>query len=135
MTERKPPDVSFESWVDRQIREAEERGDFAGLPGVGKPLPGGPDTSYDELWWVKRKMAREGLSHLPPSLALRKQAEDALAAAYAAPSEDAARRIIADINSRIEEALHRPPPGPPLRLRPYDPEAVAETWHSRRQRD
>ena len=29
MTERKPPGVSWESWIDRQIREAEERGAFA----------------------------------------------------------------------------------------------------------
>ncbi|WNI16501.1 DnaJ family domain-containing protein [Actinacidiphila sp. ITFR-21] len=39
MTERKPPGVSFESWTDKQIREAEARGAFADLPGVGKPLP------------------------------------------------------------------------------------------------
>ena len=32
MTERKPPGVSFESWVDKQIREAEARGEFAELP-------------------------------------------------------------------------------------------------------
>ncbi|WP_078653802.1 DUF1992 domain-containing protein [Streptomyces catenulae] len=88
MTERKPPGVDFESWIDRQIREAQERGDFAGLPGVGKPLPG-LDRPYDELWWVKEKMAREDLSFLPPSLALRKEAEEAAQAAADAPSEAA----------------------------------------------
>jgi hypothetical protein len=71
MTEHKPPGVSFESWIDKQIREAEERGDFSNLPGRGEPMPGSPDTTYDELWWVKQKMAREGLSVLPPMLALR----------------------------------------------------------------
>jgi hypothetical protein len=42
----------YESVIDQQIRKAEERGDFADLPGRGKPLPGldGPD---DENWWVK----------------------------------------------------------------------------------
>jgi hypothetical protein len=38
MTERKPPGMSFESWVDKQIREATERGEFDGLPGAGKPI-------------------------------------------------------------------------------------------------
>lgn len=85
MTERKPPGVSFESWVDRQIRQAEARGEFTELPGAGKPLPEVTDTPYDELWWIKRKMAREGLSVLPPTLALRKEAEDVLAAIPALP--------------------------------------------------
>lgn len=75
MTERKPLGTSFESWVDRQIREASERGEFDNLPGSGKPIPD-VDESYDELWWVKQKMRRENLSYLPPTLALRKRAED-----------------------------------------------------------
>ncbi len=116
MTERKPPGVPFESWVDRQIREAEGRGEFARLPGAGKPLPA--DTTYDELWWIKRKMAREGLSVLPPSLALRKEAEDALEAAYAAPTERIARKIITEVNVKIRDMMFRPPPGPPLGMKP-----------------
>ena len=39
MTERKPPGVSFESWTDRQIREAEARGEFAELPDAGRLTP------------------------------------------------------------------------------------------------
>ena len=47
-----------ESLVERQIREARERGDFDDLPGRGRPL----DLSdTDELWWVRRKLADEGL--------------------------------------------------------------------------
>ncbi|WP_255951633.1 DnaJ family domain-containing protein [Streptomyces odontomachi] len=131
MTERKPPRLSFESWVDRQIREAEERGDFARLAGAGKPLPSDVDTGYDELWWIKRKMAQEGLSALPPTLVLRKEAEDALAAAHAAPTEAAARRIITAVNERIREAMLKPLPGPPLGRKPYDVEAVAREWRAR----
>ncbi|NUR03874.1 MAG: DUF1992 domain-containing protein, partial [Streptomyces sp.] len=120
MTERKPPGVPFESFVDKQIREAERRGEFAQLPGAGKPLPAGTDTSYDELWWVRQKMAREGLSVLPPTLALRKEAEDALAAAYAAPSERIARKLVTDVNVKIRDMMFKPPPGPPLGMKPYD---------------
>ncbi|MBQ0984795.1 DUF1992 domain-containing protein [Streptomyces sp. F63] len=130
MTERKPPGVDFESWVDRQIREAAERGAFADLPGAGRPLTG-LDAPYDENWWIKRKMHREGVSALPPALALRKAAEDAHEAALGARSEDEARRIVAEINERIREALRRPPAGPPLHLKPYDPESVLRARRER----
>lgn len=112
MTERKPPGVSFESWVDKQIRDARARGEFERLEGAGRPLPPEIESTYDELWWVKRKMAREGMSVLPPTLALRKEAEDALEAALAAPSERIVRKILADINAKISDMMFKPPPGP-----------------------
>ena len=130
MTERKPPGVPFESWAEKQIRDAQRRGDFDGLPGAGKPLP--DESAYDELWWVKRKMAREGVSVLPRTLALRKEAEDALAAAARAPSEERVRKIVEDINAKIREVMFKPPPGPPLGLKPYDVEAVVRQWRERR---
>ncbi|MGW0471205.1 DnaJ family domain-containing protein [Streptomyces coeruleorubidus] len=132
MTERKPPGVDFESWVDKQIRDAETRGEFERLPGAGQPLPADVDSTYDELWWVKRKMAREGLSVLPPTLALRKEAEDALLAAYAASSEQAVRKIIGEINDKIRDMMFKPPPGPPLGKKPYDVEDVVRQWRERR---
>jgi hypothetical protein len=135
MTERKPPGVPFESWVDKQIRDAEARGDFSELPGAGKPLASGADTSYDELWWIRQKLAREGFSVLPPTLALRKEAEDALAAAYAAPSERIVRKIITEVNAKIREMMYKPPPGPPLGKKPYDVEDVVREWRERRAGD
>ncbi|MEV6761395.1 DUF1992 domain-containing protein [Streptomyces sp. NPDC051105] len=132
MTERKPPGVPFESWVDKQILDAQRRGDFDQLAGTGEPLPADLDAAYDELWWVKRKMAREGLAMLPPALALRKEAEDALAAAYAAPSERIVRKIITEVNVKIREMMFKPPPGPPLGKKPYDVEEVVREWRERR---
>ncbi|MEU0332916.1 DUF1992 domain-containing protein [Streptomyces sp. NPDC006193] len=132
MTERKPPGVPFDSWVDKQIRDAQERGEFDRLPGAGEPLPAEVDSTYDELWWVRRKLAREGLAVLPPALALRKEAEDALAAAYAAPSERIARKIIEDVNVKIRDMMFKPPPGPPLGKKPYDVEAVVRERRQRR---
>jgi hypothetical protein len=52
--------MGFESWIDRQIREAEERGEFDNLPGAGKPLKD-LDKPQDADWWVKRLIARENL--------------------------------------------------------------------------
>jgi hypothetical protein len=75
MTERKPTGMRFENWVERQIREAQERGEFDNLPGAGKPLPG-LTGQYDEMWWVKQVAQREQLSLLPPLLALRTAASE-----------------------------------------------------------
>ncbi|MFH9662431.1 DUF1992 domain-containing protein [Streptomyces sp. NPDC017248] len=132
MTERKPPGVPFDSFVDKQIRDAQQRGEFDGLPGVGAPLPADVYSPYDELWWVKRKLAREGLAVLPPALALRKEAEDTLAAAYAAPSERIVRKLIEDVNVKIRDMMFKPPPGPPLGRKPYDVEEVVRQWRQRR---
>ncbi|MFI9297357.1 DUF1992 domain-containing protein [Streptomyces gardneri] len=132
MTERKPPGVSFESFVDKQIREASERGEFRSLPGFGKPLPD-DSAPYDELWWIKGKMHSEGASVLPPSLALRKEAEDAQEAVAAAVSESQVRRILGEINTKIAEALARPPARPPLNLTLFDVDAVLERWRAERK--
>jgi hypothetical protein len=133
VTDRRPPSARIESWVERRIREAIERGEFDGLPGTGKPLAG-LDGPHDDLWWVKQKMRREGLSLLPPALALRKEAEDGLAAAMAARTESEARRHVETVNQKIREALRRPPAGPPVDLVPLDVERVLEQWRTRHPR-
>lgn len=130
MTQRKPPGVSFESWIDRQIREAAERGEFDGLPGHGKPIAD-VDQPYDEMWWIRRKLRRENLSYTPPSLALRKAAEDALEEAARAPSESAVRRIVGEINEKIREGNRKPLAGPPTNLVPFDVERVVRDWRDR----
>ncbi|MGC2486513.1 MAG: DUF1992 domain-containing protein, partial [Acidimicrobiales bacterium] len=100
MTTRKPTGTSWESWIDRQIREAMERGEFEDLPGTGKPIPD-LDKPHDENWWIRQKLRSEDLSFLPPSLALKTAAETALAAALSAESESELREIIARINVKI----------------------------------
>jgi hypothetical protein len=133
MTRRKPSGVRWETWIDRQIREAEERGEFDDLPGAGKPIPD-LDKPFDELWWVKDKLRREGLSYMPPSVALRKEAHDALAAASRARSEAEVRKIISAINEKIREAHRKTIAGPPLMLVPYDVERVVREWRAQHPR-
>lgn len=136
MTERKPPGVSFESFVDKQIRDAERRGDFSSLPGAGKPLESSADSTYDENWWIKGKLAREGFSVLPPSLALRKEAEDTLAALPQTPSERVVRDRLAELNDKIRDMMFKPPPGPPLGLKPYTADEIEELvreWREARE--
>jgi hypothetical protein len=132
VTDRKPAGLPFESWVDRQIREAEERGEFDDLPGAGKPLPG-LDRHHDEMWWIKQKLDSEGLSMpLPPTLALRKEAEQALAEARGARTEAEARRIVEDINDKIRKAIRTGLSGPPLNLMPYDADEIVSEWRRAR---
>ncbi|MFD0887223.1 DUF1992 domain-containing protein [Streptosporangium algeriense] len=131
MTERKPLGVSFETWIDRQIREATERGEFDDLPGAGKPIPGGGERD-DEMWWIKRKMQEENLSFpLPGTLALRKDAEDSRAAAVGARTEAEARKIIDELNARIRDAHGRPLSGPPVFQPTLDVEEVLAEWRER----
>lgn len=44
-------------WIDEIIKEAEKRGEFDGLPGVGKPIPGAGKRD-DDLWWVRSWIER-----------------------------------------------------------------------------
>jgi hypothetical protein len=127
MTRRKPSGARWESWIDRQIREAEQRGEFDDLPGAGKPIPG-LDKPFDEMWWVKDKLRREGLSYMPPSVALRKEVGDALVEASRARSENAVRQIISAINEKIREANRNVIAGPSLMLVPYNVERVVREW-------
>jgi DnaJ-like protein len=130
MSKRKPPGLSWESWIDRQIRDAEERGAFDALPGAGRPIPD-LDRPHDPMWWVKDKLRREGLTYMSPSVALRKEAHDALEAAMHARSEAEARDLIADINEKIREANRKGIRGPSLMLLPFDVETVLREWRKR----
>ena len=93
MTERKPPGASWESWVEQKIRAGMEDGAFEKLPGKGKPIPGLTEA-HDDDWWVKDKLRRERVSFLPPTLAVRKELDDArlriAAAAGTTPARAAA---------------------------------------------
>ena len=117
-------------WVERLIREAAERGELDSPSGAGKPIPD-LDQPYDEAWWIKRKLRQENLSYMPPTLALRKEAEDALAAVARARSERQVRRIVEDINHKILEANRKAASGPPLNLMPFDVERLLKTWRDR----
>jgi len=134
MTKRKPPGLSWESWIDNQICGAEERGAFANRPGAGKPIPD-LDKPFDEMWWVKAKLRREGLSYMLPSVALRKDAHDALEAASRAKSEAEVRQLIDDVNQKVREANRRGIPGPSLMLMPFDVEQVVRDWREQHSRE
>ena len=122
----------YESWVDRQVREAIERGEFDNLPGSGKPIPGlnGRD---DENWWIKSKLQHEDIRGvLPASLALRKEVEELPATLADERHEDAVREIVRDLNRRIRESHLRREEGPMIIVHTVDVEAAVEAWRARR---
>ena len=131
MTERKPAGMSFETWVDKAIREAEERGAFRDLPGTGKPIPGA-GQSDDELWWVKAKLRQEKLTFVPPSLALRREVEQIQDQAATKSSESEVRQLVGELNARIVTAIRTGISGPPIALMPLNPDRVVATWRERR---
>jgi hypothetical protein len=126
MSERKPAHLKWETWVDRQIRDAQDRGQFDDLPGKGKPIPG-LDRPYDENWWVKEKLQREQLSALPPGLALRKEVETVLDNLAALPSEDSVRRSFERLNEKIAY-VDAAGLGPPSRLSQFNIDAMVLRW-------
>jgi len=131
VTTRKPPGSSWESWIDRQIREAAERGEFEDLPGKGKPIPD-LDKPHDENWWIRQKLRSEDLSYLPPSLALKKEADSALDAALSAKTGIEVREIIEQINAKITRANRLGIDGPSVAFVPYEIERVLRDWQERR---
>ena len=127
MTRRKPPRVSWESWIDRAVEEGRQAGAFDNLKGKGEPLPG-LDRPHDELWWVKQKLQEEGLSFLPPTLALRKQVEETLEKVPLARSEAEVRRLVEELNGRIRDVNRKGAAGPPSTVMPLDVERVVSRW-------
>ena len=130
MTERKPREISFASWIDQRIAEAADRGAFDNLPGAGKPIPrrGGTDA------WLQDYLRREGVSAddlLPTPLRLRKEIERLAGTVAEMRSEDEVREVVGSLNRRILE-WRRIPTGPPMYLRLVDEEAMVARWRDAR---
>jgi hypothetical protein len=131
VTERKPREISFASWVDQQVSEAAERGAFDNLPGAGKPLSrrGGTDA------WLQDYLRREGVSAdelLPTPLRLRKEAERLAGSVQDLNSEDEVRAVVKGLNRRIAE-WRRIPDGPPIYLRLVDEDTMVARWRDARR--
>ncbi|MFC7491518.1 MULTISPECIES: DUF1992 domain-containing protein [unclassified Knoellia] len=124
-----------ESWVEKQIREAQERGEFDNLPGAGKPLTGLDDPDPD--WWVKKMMAREGLSMadaLPPVLQLRREYATFPESLLDVRTEDGVREVLRDYNLRVIDDRRRPVLGTqsPVWAPTVDVEAMVARWRELR---
>jgi hypothetical protein len=123
----------YESSIDRQLREAQKRGEFDNLPGTGKPLADA-GREYEEDWWIRSWLEREGASAavLPAGLQLRRDAEDLAKLADRRTTEKAVRELVAAVNERIRQARAGLMDGPPVLLPPFDADEVVRGWRQRR---
>jgi Domain of unknown function (DUF1992) len=124
--------MRYESWVERQIREAIERGEFDNLPGRGKPIKGlnGRD---DENWWVKAYLEREQLPlPLPTALTLRKEVTELAETLADVPDEESVREIVRGLNHRIAESHRIRVDGPPIVIGLVNVERAVSDWRGRR---
>jgi DnaJ-like protein len=120
-----------QTWVDLQVRQAMERGDFDNLPGAGKPIADLGDA-HDPDWWLKKLVERENVALLPPSVALRKEDAELDATLDKLTTEAEVRRHLQDFNDRVIAARYRTPEGPPLVTMPRDLDATVAAWRERR---
>jgi len=123
----------YESSIDRQLREATERGEFDNLSGAGKPLSD-RGQEYDDDWWVKDWLRREGATAgvIPPTLALRREVDDLDTVVDRLSTERQVRERVAEVNDRIHQARLGRMDGPPTLLPALDADRVVAGWRQRR---
>ncbi|MGH8794149.1 MAG: DUF1992 domain-containing protein [Stackebrandtia sp.] len=123
----------WEARIDRQIREAQERGDFDDLPGTGKPLPGKGEQLAED-WWLREYVKREklGSAVLPTTLRLRREIEDLERNLSKKRTETAVRQFVDDLNTQIRAAQIGPVDGPPVSLKTVDAEEAVKAWRDAR---
>lgn len=137
MTERKPKGMSFESWIDRQIRDADERGLFDDLPGQGKPLnirPTAGDGDFGQAW-ARDYALREGVppeEFLPTPLRLRREIERLADVVPDMRSEQEVRDAVSDINRRVLQ-WRKIPVGPPVHVRLVNKDEMLTLWRTAQQ--
>jgi Domain of unknown function (DUF1992) len=134
MTERKPPGMSFETWIDGQITRAREDGAFDGLDLAGKPLPrrDREQTSYEwALEWAKRENA-DVVGMLPSGLALRKEREELPALVARQPTEELARAVVQAHVDRVDQYYRRPADGPWIPVGMPDVAEMVAEWRRTR---
>ncbi len=131
MTQRKPPELSIESWVEQQIQQAQRDGRFDDLPGQGRPLR--LDDGTDPYWWAKQLLHREGVDYLPPALALRRSVEKALAALPSLRDESRVRTLLAGLDAEIRRMNATTITGPPTTQAPLEIEEIVARWRQKRE--
>jgi hypothetical protein len=134
MTDRKPPQHTFPSWIDQQIADAEKRGVFDNLPGAGKPIPRRQEADSTQAW-LRDKLRREGVpteEMLPTPLRLRRESERLTAGQPSLRSEREVREAVAELNTRILDWRRNSIGGPPIPVPLVREDEAVAAWHQAR---
>ncbi len=126
----KQPAESWESFVERRIREAAAEGEFDHLAGIGQPIAD-IDEPWDENSWVRKKLAREQINALPPILTARLDKERTLESLVNLKTEAEVRSSLLALNERIHKAHFAAAAGPSGGILPIDIEAEVRRWQLR----
>ena len=132
MTERKPPGMKTQDWVEAQIKRAQNAGEFDDLAGAGKPLE--LADSHDPDWWVKDFIRREKIDTealLPAAVQLRKEKQQVHERVARMRRESEVRDYLADLNKRILVSI-RDTTGPVVPVGTVDEEEILEHWRTNR---
>lgn len=128
MTERKPPGMKTQDWVEAQLKRAQQAGEFDNLAGAGKPLK--LSDGHDPDWWVKDFIRRENIETdalLPSAMQLRKEKQQIHEKVRGMRRESEVREYLADLNNRIRTAI-RDTTGPVVPTGQVDEEVVIAQW-------
>ena len=125
--ERKPAGQSWESFIERRMREAMEAGAFDNLPGLGRPIPD-IDEPWNENSWLRKKLKCEQVVLLPPILEARLRSEKFLEQLPTLPTESEVRKQAEAVNQFIREAHYSHIAGPAEGVRALDVEVVVSEW-------
>ncbi|MFD7161086.1 DUF1992 domain-containing protein [Kribbella sp. NPDC059898] len=132
MTERKPPGMKTQDWVEAQLKRAQQTGEFDNLALAGKPLE--LADGHDPDWWVKDFIRRENIETdalLPSAVQLRKEKQQLHEKVRGMRRESEVREYLADLNNRIRLAI-RDTTGPVVPTGPVNEDAVIAQWRMER---
>lgn len=127
-----PPMAPDQARLESAMDAAIARGDFADLPGAGKPLKM-PSTN-DPDWWIKQRIAEDDVDRdalLPVVMLLRREYERRAETLIALRDETAVREYAEDFTRRVREDRARTP-GARTLAPELDPEAAVVQWRELR---
>jgi hypothetical protein len=132
MTERKPPGMKTQDWVEAQIRRAQQAGEFDNLAQAGKPLE--LADQHDPDWWVKDFIRREKIDTealLPAAVQLRKEKQKVHETVARMRRESEVRDYLADLNKRILVSI-RDTTGPVVPVGTVNEDEILARWRAER---
>lgn len=121
----------WDALVENRIREAMAQGAFENLPGAGQPIPD-LDEPYDELWWIRKWLRREGIRLVPESLARRREFLARVQQIWHLSEEADVRRAVAGLNADVARWNATTTQGPATTIAGLDPDETVRRWRERR---
>ena len=122
----------WDGLVEERIRNAMAQGAFNNLPGAGRPIPD-LNEPYDEMWWIRKWLRREGVNLIPESLARRKEFLARFQMLLLLANESDVRRAVDDLNADVARWNATTTSGPTTDLAGLDVEKTVRRWREQKR--